>query len=97
MSRDFRAFASPPVILVRVPVVEAAKPADPLDTLHWSPTDVLLAPILWRLPAYGIRLRASDSLASYTTRVFRHPAFELDLEPPRPKPRSTQGTHHDAR
>ena len=47
---------------------------------EYSLVDCWLAPILWRLPAYGIRLPSrSRGLRAYMSRVFDREAFERSL------------------
>ena len=47
---------------------------------EYSLVDCFLAPILWRLPAYGIKLPPrSRGLRAYADRVFEREAFERSL------------------
>ncbi|MEN9314621.1 MAG: hypothetical protein RIS35_1014 [Pseudomonadota bacterium] len=44
--------------------------------------DVVLAPLLWRMPAYGIRLKEGEAaLERYAERLFARPAFAQSLTP----------------
>lgn len=55
---------------------------------HLSMPDVLLAPLLWRLDAYGISLPQSAApLKGYCERVFARPAFVKSLSPSEKKMR----------
>lgn len=44
--------------------------------------DIVLAPLLWRMPAYGIKLKAGEAaLERYADRLFARPAFAKSLTP----------------
>ena len=45
----------------------------------FSVVDASIAPVLWRLQAWGIDLPQSDALHSYANRLFARPAFRLSL------------------
>ena len=48
----------------------------------YSVLDTLLAPLLWRLPHYGIVLpETATSVAAYARRMFARPAFRASLGP----------------
>lgn len=51
------------------------------DVFGWC--DVLLAPLLWRLPAMGINLptHLCKPLADYQRRLFERDAFVASLKP----------------
>jgi len=47
---------------------------------HFSQLDAAIAPILWRLPRWGVDLPvAGQSVERYARRVFAHPAFGASL------------------
>jgi stringent starvation protein A len=47
---------------------------------EFSLLDCSIAPILWRLPYYGIELPASTKpIADYMKRVFSRPSFQKSL------------------
>jgi len=47
---------------------------------EFSLLDCSIAPILWRLPHYGIELPASTkSISAYMKRVFSRPSFQASL------------------
>lgn len=56
----------------------------------FSLVDASMAPILWRLPHYGIEIPADAvSLLKYRARVFARPAFRISLsEQEREMPRA---------
>jgi RNA polymerase-associated protein len=45
----------------------------------FSVVDATIAPILWRLPAWGIEIPKSDSIHAYARRLFARPAFRQSL------------------
>ena len=46
----------------------------------FSVLDAMLAPLLWRLPHYGIVLpETATSVAAYARRMFARPAFRASL------------------
>lgn len=46
---------------------------------EFSVVDATIAPVLWRLTAWGIELPQSDSINLYAQRLFARPAFRLSL------------------
>jgi RNA polymerase-associated protein len=47
---------------------------------HFSQLDAAVAPVLWRLPRWGVELPAgAQSVERYARRVFSHPAFAASL------------------
>jgi RNA polymerase-associated protein len=72
---------------VRRELLESVLASDPLFRLRpwflseqFSHLDAAVAPILWRLPHWGIELPASaQAVDRYSKRVFAHPAFRASL------------------
>ncbi len=51
-------------------------------SVELSLIDCCLAPLLWRLPVYGIKLPAQTrALSQYAERLFARPAFQASLSP----------------
>jgi RNA polymerase-associated protein len=47
---------------------------------HFSQLDAAVAPVLWRLPRWGVELPAdAQAVERYARRVFSHPAFGASL------------------
>ena len=47
---------------------------------HFSQLDAAVAPVLWRLPRWGVELpAAAQAVERYSKRAFSHPAFGASL------------------
>jgi RNA polymerase-associated protein len=70
-------------------LAESLVAAEPLFRLRpwflsdqFSQLDAAVAPILWRLPRWGIELpETAQAIERYVKRVFAHPAFRASLSP----------------
>jgi RNA polymerase-associated protein len=55
----------------------------------YSLMDCYLAPLLWRLPQFGIDLeKQAKPLADYAQRIFQRPSFQASLTPGEQEPRA---------